>query len=322
MGSPWRNAPARRPERCSQRKMAKKRLALRRRRGRSRRSRARRRLGRHWRRSSRRRGRRRLFLQARRRDDRRDGEVALADRRLRAFRQGDRRDVERIADIEAGEIGVERVRDGLDRHQQLDRVAHDVERAAALEARRGLLVDEVDRHLDPDPLAFGEPQEIDMYRQVLHRVELVVARDGAGLLTVDLDLEHGGEEMPGEDQPAGLVEVEGDRRRRGAGAVDDGGYAALATNGPGGPLADPVARHGLKLLHGSHGRGPSIGVLENRKPPTGGRSGSRPLPPRVSSGREAAYSAGDGGTQRTGGKAEITALLYWPLWQRHVIILE
>ena len=55
---------------------------------------------------------------------------------------------------------------------------------------RGLLVDEVDRHLDPDRLAFGEAQEIDMDRQVLHRVELVVARDGAGLLAVDLDLEH------------------------------------------------------------------------------------------------------------------------------------
>ena len=59
-----------------------------------------------------------------------------------------------------------------------------------------------------------------------------------------------GEEVAGEDQLVGLVEVEGDRRRRGAAAVDDGGYAALATNGPGGPLADPVARHGLNLLHG------------------------------------------------------------------------
>ncbi len=109
------------------------------------------------------------------------------------------------------------VRDGVDRHQQLDRVAHDVERAAALEARRGLLVDEVDRHLDPDLLAFGEAQEIDVDRQVLDRVELVVARDGAGLLAVDVDLEHRGQEVAGEDQPAGLVEVEGDRRRRGAG---------------------------------------------------------------------------------------------------------
>jgi hypothetical protein len=31
---------------------------------------------------------------------------------------------------------------------------------------------------------------------------------------------------------------------------------ALATNGPGGPLAGPVARHGLDLLYFAHGRGP------------------------------------------------------------------
>ena len=50
-----------------------------------------------------------------------------------------------------------------------------------------------------------------MDREVLDRVELVVARDGAGLLAVDVDLEDRGQEVAGEDQPAGLVEVEGDR---------------------------------------------------------------------------------------------------------------
>ena len=79
---------------------------------------------------------------------------------------------------------------------------------------RLVLADHVHRHHDLDRLALGEAQEIDMDREVLDRVELVVARDGAGLLAVDVDLEDRGQEVAGEDQLLGLVEVEGDRRRR------------------------------------------------------------------------------------------------------------
>src|SRR5690606_19116790 len=85
---------------------------------------------------------------------------------------------------------------------------------------------------------------------------LVIARDRPGLLAVHLDLEDRGQELTAEDQLLGLVEVEGDRLGRLTGSVDDGGYLALATNGPGGPLAGPVARHGLDLLDIAHGRGP------------------------------------------------------------------
>src|SRR5215210_1651630 len=87
-------------------------------------------------------------------------------------------------------------------------------------------------------------------------VELVVARDRAGLAAAHVDLEDRGEEVAGEDQLLRLAEVEGDRLRRLAASVDDGGNMALATNGPGGPLAGPVARHGLDLLCFAHGRGP------------------------------------------------------------------
>ena len=95
-----------------------------------------------------------------------------------------------------------------------------------------------------------------MNREVPHRVQLVVARDRTGLLAVHVDLEDRGQEVAGEDQLLGLVEVEGDRLGRLARAVDDGRNLALATNGPGGPLAGPVARHGLDLLDIAHGRGP------------------------------------------------------------------
>ena len=83
--------------------------------------------------------------------------------------------------------------------------------------------------------------------EVPDRVELVVARDGAGLLAVHVDLEDRRQEVAGEDHLLGLVEVEGDRLGRLAASIDDGGNLALATNGPGGPLAGPVARHGLEF---------------------------------------------------------------------------
>src|SRR5690606_17278014 len=102
--------------------------------------------------------------------------------------------------LTAGEVDVDRIRDGVDRHDELDRVAHDVERAAALEAGRSFLVQEVHRHLDVDGGVTRHAQEVDVQGRVLHRVELEVARDGAGLAAVDVDLEHGGQETAGEDQ--------------------------------------------------------------------------------------------------------------------------
>ena len=75
-----------------------------------------------------------------------------------------------------------------------------------------LLADHVHRNHDLDGLALGEAQEVHVDGEVAHRIELVIARDGADLLAVDLDLEDRGEEVTGEDQLLGLVEVEGDRR--------------------------------------------------------------------------------------------------------------
>ena len=70
-----------------------------------------------------------LFLDAGRRRDRRDREVA-GDGRPDALRQRDPRDVERVVDVEAGQVGDDLVRDGVRRAEQLDPVADDVEHAA------------------------------------------------------------------------------------------------------------------------------------------------------------------------------------------------
>src|SRR5215211_3400351 len=104
-----------------------------------------------------------------------------------------------------------------------------------------------------------------MDREVPDGVELIVARDRPGLAAAHVDLEDRGEEVAAEDQLLRLAEVEGDRLSRLAASVDDGGNMALATNGSGGPLAGPVARHGLNLLHSAHGRGPlSLKKTEGR----------------------------------------------------------
>ena len=176
--------------------------------------------------------------------------------RLGAVRQLDVIDMNRRADVQIGHRRFDRIRDRVRRNQQFDRVLDDVDRAAALHAGGFLLADHVHRNHDLDRLALGEPQEIHVDGEIANRVELVIARDGAGLLAVDLDLEDRGEEVAGEDQPLGFVEIEGDSGGRLTGSIDHRGYFALASNGPGGPLAAPVARHGRDLLHIAHGCGP------------------------------------------------------------------
>ena len=92
-----------------------------------------------------------------------------------------------------------------------------------------------------------------MQRDAGDRVELEVARDRPDGLAAGLDLEQRGLEPAGVDQGAGADEVDGDGLRGLTAAVDDRGNVTLATNGPGGPLADPVACHGLKRLDCAHG---------------------------------------------------------------------
>ena len=92
-----------------------------------------------------------------------------------------------------------------------------------------------------------------MDRPVGDDVELIVARKHAFLATVHIQLEDGSQEMPTEDELVDVLEVDRDRLRFHAAAVDDGGDAAFATNRAGGPLACPATRHGRELLDRCHG---------------------------------------------------------------------
>jgi hypothetical protein len=142
--------------------------------------------------------------------------------------------------------------DRLRRAIHLDAVADDVEDAATADAGGVGLVDELDRHLDLDHRAFDDPQEVDMERALAHRVELEVARQRPDLLAVDADLGDRGQEPAAMDLEIDLAvgEVDGDRGF--FAAIDDGGYHALTTDCPGGPLAHLFADRRRELVTGAH----------------------------------------------------------------------
>ena len=98
----------------------------------------------------------------------------------------------------------------------------------------------------------AEPQEVDMHRRSLHRIELEVARDHAVLGAVDVEVVERGEEAPGIDALPQLGMIERDRQRGLVVAVDHARHAAGATRCPGGPLAALRTRRRLQFLDGRH----------------------------------------------------------------------
>src|SRR5690606_9863357 len=113
-----------------------------------------------------------------------DGEVAIGDRRGHVLRQGDGRNVDRVAEVGAREVNLDEVRDRVCRNRRFDFVAHDVQHAAALQASRLLFVDEVNRDLNGDDGVLADAQEVDVHREVADRIELVVLGEDLDLLAV------------------------------------------------------------------------------------------------------------------------------------------
>ena len=163
-----------------------------------------------------------------------------------------------IADVEAGKVHLDEFGNGIGRHEQLDRMAHHVQDAAALQAGRGHMIDEVHRHVQRQGGAFADAQEIHVNDEIAHRIELEILRDRADLLAVHLDLDEMGEESAGMQPVRQLALVEGDGKRRLLVAIDDGRDLVLTAHGAGGPLADPVAHLGLELRELSHEGTPDL----------------------------------------------------------------
>ncbi len=142
--------------------------------------------------------------------------------------------------------------DGVGGDDQFERMRDEVDRAAALQARRGLAVRYVDGNADPDSRAGAQAQEVDMHRLVGDDVELIVSREHALLAAVDVEFENGRQEVPCVDELVDFLELERNRLGFLSAAVNYGGYAALATNGAGGPLACPATRHGREFFDRCH----------------------------------------------------------------------
>ncbi len=183
-----------------------------------------------------------------------DGEVPLGNRRLGAFGQFHLGDVDRLADVKAGQVDDDLLGDIVGRAKELDLVADDIENAARLEARRGFMVAEMDRHLDADTSILAEPQEIDMDNEIPHGLELDVARNDAKGFPAEVEIDEGCRETAGADMGEQVSIAQGNERGFLLVAVDDGRNEALATNGTGGPLACPVACLGLQGNSFSHGK--------------------------------------------------------------------
>ena len=81
---------------------------------------------------------------------------------------------------------------------------------------RGFGVLQVQGNADADGRAFAEPHEVDMEREVAHRIEVEVARNHAMLLAVEIDVEDRGEEAAGQDAQAQFAHRR-PRSSRGAG---------------------------------------------------------------------------------------------------------
>jgi len=106
----------------------------------------------------------------------------------------------RIIHLQGCEIGDDRFGNSIGRNPHFDRVTHDVQAAAPLDAGANILIDEMHRHLDTQARSRLQAQEIDMKRLILDGIELVIAGNNALLHAAHVKLEDRRQEMPGVDQ--------------------------------------------------------------------------------------------------------------------------
>ncbi len=149
-------------------------------------------------------------------------------------------------------------------------MAHDVEHAAALQAGRGRLVQEVHRHVDGDQRVLAETQEIDMDGEVAHRIELHVAGDHPRLGAVEVEHEDRALEMAGMELLGDGAVVDRDRLRLLLVAVKDAGNTALAADERAPPLPVRCLRPSLEFHRLCHDR------LRSRKRCKGPKALDRP----------------------------------------------
>ena len=175
----------------------------------------------------------------------------------------------RIADVETLEVDHHLVGDLGRVADELELVAHDVEHAAALQARRVVLILEAHRHRDGDLGVLGDAKEIDVERPVGDRMELDVLGQRARRLAADIDHHHRVHEVARVKELHQRLLLDVDRRGVFVVAVDHGGDAAFTTHCTGGSLASPLARLGRQRQRFAHRMSPVRLRLDNPATPPG-----------------------------------------------------
>ncbi len=128
----------------------------------------------------------------------------------------------------------------------------EIDGAAPLHARRPLRIEHVHRNAHADLGPYPQPQKIHVHRQILHRIELEVARNDPMLGAIDVELVDRGEEAPRIDAAPELFMLDRDAQRGFVVAIDDAGHAAGPALGPRRPLAGARAHRRLHLLDSRH----------------------------------------------------------------------
>ena len=126
-----------------------------------------------------------------------DGEIAVGNRRLDPIGNVDMAEMDAVADIETGKIDHDGLRYGVDRAKHLNRVAHNVQHAAARQPNAIFFIDELASHFDGNLGRGTDPKEIDMLGHVGHRMQLDLARQHPFDAAIDLDFIDGRKESPG-----------------------------------------------------------------------------------------------------------------------------
>ena len=161
-------------------------------------------------------------------------------------------DVDRIANVKAGDVDHDVVGDLVSFADQFQLVAHDVEHRAALEAGRLVFIREDHGHRDVHLGIGRQAQEVDMKRAIADRVEGHVLRQGAQRSAAQLDLDHRVEEVASAQLLAQQLFFDVDGHRGLVAAVDHGGGAAFTTKCAGGSLASPLTRLSRQVQRIAH----------------------------------------------------------------------
>src|SRR5258708_17402731 len=158
----------------------------------------------------------------------------------------------RVVDFETRNIDLDRTRNVLRRAQHFYRMGNDVDRSAAFHTGSLIGILDMHRNAHANLGARTEPQEIHVYWQVLHGIELKVARNDTVFGAVDLKLVDGRKKVSPVDALLQLGMV--DRYADGvlSVAINHSRHAAGASFRRGSPLAANRAHRRFHLQDVGH----------------------------------------------------------------------